>query len=274
MKADSVHLTTTAQQPAKQPFKQLLNEAKAAQAGGARPGPGAVMAKQPGKATVTPLRSEEPTVKGLALAAAPKGLAVKANALAASPTVAAVAAQAAGATRKMARATVEGEAERLDGVRGQHLQTQAQLTARGAEFSMRSEEKIDARVLGLIVKELETSFDQEPPRVGRAANTDGQPQGMQAAGPDKTPQAEKPARAEQAMALIERIETFVRSNRPALALTLNNSLGARVEIERMGPGQIALKLIGQKGPPSADAVSRVREELRARGLRIGALSVA
>ena len=81
-------------------------------------------------------------------------------------------------------------------------------------------------------------------------------------------------KAAQAVALIERIELFVKSQRPGLALTLNNSLGAHVEIERMGPKEIALKLVGHRGPPTAEAVSRIREELRARGLKVGALSVA
>jgi hypothetical protein len=82
-------------------------------------------------------------------------------------------------------------------------------------------------------------------------------------------------KAAQAVALIEKIETFVKANqRPALALTLNNTLGARVEIERIGPGEVALKLVGQRGPPSPEAVSRIREELLARGLKVAALSVA
>jgi hypothetical protein len=76
------------------------------------------------------------------------------------------------------------------------------------------------------------------------------------------------------VALIERIETFVKSQRPAIAMTLNNSLGARVEIEKLGPGRIALRLVGQNGPPTPETVSRIREELRSRGLEVGALSVS
>jgi hypothetical protein len=85
------------------------------------------------------------------------------------------------------------------------------------------------------------------------------------------PSAEE--RAVQAAALIERIEVFVKSQRPALALTLNNSLGARIELERLGAGRIALRLVGNGGPPSPEIVSRIREELRARGLQLGALSI-
>jgi hypothetical protein len=86
-------------------------------------------------------------------------------------------------------------------------------------------------------------------------------------------EASPEAQAAQATALIERIEVFVKSQRPGLALTLNNSLGAHVEIERVGPKEIALKLVGHRGPPTAEAVSRIREELRARGLKVCALSV-
>jgi hypothetical protein len=86
---------------------------------------------------------------------------------------------------------------------------------------------------------------------------------------------EHQVKAAQAVALIEKIELFVKSTqRPAIALTLNNALGARVEIERVGPREVSLKLVGQHGPPSPDAVSRIREELQARGLKVSALSVA
>ena len=70
------------------------------------------------------------------------------------------------------------------------------------------------------------------------------------------------------------VDAIKPDTEPGLALTLNNSLGAHVEIERIGPREIALRLVGHKGPPTAEAVSRIRDELRARGLKVGALSVA
>jgi hypothetical protein len=82
-------------------------------------------------------------------------------------------------------------------------------------------------------------------------------------------------RSAAAVALIEKIQVFVRhGQRPVLALTLNNALAARVEIERLGPGRVAVRMVGHRGPPSPEAVSRVRDELLARGLKVGAISVA
>jgi hypothetical protein len=47
-----------------------------------------------------------------------------------------------------------------------------------------------------------------------------------------------------------------------------------VEIERLAQGLVAVTLIGRRGPPPPECVSRVREELLARGLKVGAISVA
>ena len=247
-----------------QPFKQLLAEAK-------QPAP------KPSTAISTkPAAGPQPPGLKPGTAAAHAQPSGPRTALAAQlARTQAVSAQVAGTQRQVARTSVNAEAERLTHVRSGHDEVAAQQTVRSMEATSTQAEKVDARVLSLIVKELESAFDGEPPHVERAANCDGKSQPFRAdAPPPPVKSAEAPARAEQAVALIERIETFVRSSRPALALTLNNSLGARVEIERLGPGQVALKLIGQKGPPSADAVSRIREELRARGLKVGALSVA
>lgn len=82
------------------------------------------------------------------------------------------------------------------------------------------------------------------------------------------------ARLADAVNAVRQIELFLKTQRPALVLTLNNSLGARVEIERLGPRRIALRLVGRGGLPSPEMVGSLREELRARGLRVDALSVA
>jgi hypothetical protein len=238
-----------------QPFKQLLAEAKQS-------------AKQPTAKPANPPAVENP------LSLRPAGLKPAAS-VAQTRTVSPLATTAAATQRQLARVSADAEADRLASVRASHHQVAAQQQMRAVESATCQAEKVDARVLALIVKELESAFDGRPPHVERAANCDGKAQPFRAdAPPPPVKGAEASARAEQAVALIERIETFVRSSRPALALTLNNSLGARVEIERLGPRQVALKLIGQKGPPSADAVSRIRDELRARGLEVGALSVA
>ncbi|MFT3837578.1 MAG: hypothetical protein QM723_11335 [Myxococcaceae bacterium] len=137
-----------------------------------------------------------------------------------------------------------------------------------------AEHRIDRKVLDLICAELR----QEPGIASKAANQNG---GASAADrvpfPVQVAQAHAPntaVHAAQAVELIEKIEVFVKSQRPALALTLNNSLGARVEIERIGPREVALKVVGAGGiPPNAEDLGRIREEMKARGLKVGALSV-
>ncbi|MEW6433099.1 MAG: hypothetical protein AB1730_16470 [Myxococcota bacterium] len=266
MKVEHPHSAGPAPRAA-QPFKQLLAEAKQSQSKSKSAVPRGNNAVPP--ANPLPATAKPGPAAGKP-AASMTGPTVTGPSVAAQATVA----RAAGAQRQVARQRVEAEAERLTTVRAGHHQAVARSESRSVETLASAAEKVDARVLALIVKELESAFEGEPPHVGRAANGDGQATPFRAEAPPPVKAAGPPARAEQAVALIERIETFVRSSRPALALTLNNSLGARVEIERLGPGRIALKLIGRQGPPSPDAVSRIREELRARGLQVGALSVA
>ena len=41
------------------------------------------------------------------------------------------------------------------------------------------------------------------------------------------------------------------------------------------PKEVALKMVGEHGvPPNAEDLGRIREEMKARGLKVGALSVA
>ncbi|MBL8936747.1 MAG: hypothetical protein JNM69_19465 [Archangium sp.] len=193
-------------------------------------------------------------------------------------TVVAAQAQASAQTTVQARARVESEAQRLESVRAHHVTTAESSTTVRAESTESAEQKTNARVVDLIVKELVAEFETRPG--GAASQKVGNPlqpisslNELPFALPAPQPRPTPEVRAAQAAALIERIDTFVRSQRPALALTLNNSLGARVEIEKLGPGRIALKLVGQNGPPDADTVNRIRDELEARGLKVGALSV-
>jgi hypothetical protein len=132
-------------------------------------------------------------------------------------------------------------------------ETEVSQRVEGAEATL---SRTEERLIALITRELNQPHPPTPASQALPAAT--------------TPSV----RAAQAAALIEQIERFVRSQRPGLALTLNNSLGARVEIERLGPREVAVKLVGHRGPPAPEAVSRVREALRERGLRVGALSVA
>ena len=174
-------------------------------------------------------------------------------------------------TLSRARLHANQEASRLGVVRTEGQQTTRALSDVRGECSEELKERSAARLFELIARELSA----EPPAT-RPGQLEASIHHLHPAAQQGAPKVEAApeAKAAQAVALIERIEQFVRSQRPGLALTLNNSLGAHVEIERIGPKEIALKLVGHRGPPTAEAVSRIREELRARGLKIGALSVA
>jgi hypothetical protein len=77
-------------------------------------------------------------------------------------------------------------------------------------------------------------------------------------------------RVERALALVERIERFVRSGRPSLALTLRGGLPGQVEVQRVGPGAIALRLSSARRP-SASELGELRQALEARGLSVRSL---
>lgn len=74
-------------------------------------------------------------------------------------------------------------------------------------------------------------------------------------------------------ALIEKVELFVRSNRPTLSLSLGGALSGQLEIEKVGPGKVALTL---RGGASKDAKTpeRIRQALAARGLTVTRLRIA
>lgn len=176
---------------------------------------------------------------------------------------------AAGTTRQTARADANAKAENLVDLRAQGQQQVAK--------------RYDTRLVDLICQELKSELGGEL----RASNSDRQQQPIQAAQPpshnhDVTPLTQAAAtmkdeakvKAASAVELIEKIEAFVKSQRPGLALTLDSSLGVRVEIERLGPKEVALRVVGANGPPAPEDIGRIREEMRARGLKVGALSVA
>lgn len=252
--------------PKAQPFKQLLAPTKKA-------GPEALRPEALPKASA---RQPQPRTSAAATAPAAKkpGAPYVLTAAKATAVTTAASARLVQQTHQVGRQRVEAEAERLTQARAQHHEAAGQLQVKGLESTESAQQKVEARILSLIVQELESSFEKEPVQVPRAAFGDIRLQAFNAE-PARTAQPSgPPARAEQAVALIERIETFVKSSRPALALTLTNSLGARVEIERLGPGKVALKLVGHRGPPSADAISRIRDELKARGIEVGPFTVA
>lgn len=224
-------------EPPKQPFGDVLRKAKPPQrAGPATPAPVTPKSPAPPRQTVT---RATPLTTQAARSTTPGSVT---NAPAQQLT--------------RARVHVDAEATRLGAVRSDHSQaatamTQAR-TARGEQL----DEKQTAKLMDALTQEF--SKEPAPQPIASAFKLEPQ-QGSAPAKVDAPPET----KAAQATALIEKIEHFVRSNRPGLSLTLNNSLGVRVELERLGPKELSVKLYGR---PGAEAVSRIREELRARGL--------
>lgn len=229
----------------KQPFGQVLKKV----AGHNGPAPGAGIRAQNGAAPIRGIRSTAVTAHGAQLASTEN------------------------LTR--ARTAMNAQAALLREVR--------------SEGQSQNEQKMNARVLDLIVKELAADLRADPapsPGVQAAADTrapveasapagngiDAQPQtGTQTEKSDGAQLAQSKAQA--AAALVARIETFLKSNRPALAVTLGGAINARVEVERTGPGEVSLKVQGTRGPPPPEDLARIREAVRARGLKLSSLSV-
>ncbi|HEY8210170.1 MAG TPA: hypothetical protein VIG99_21945 [Myxococcaceae bacterium] len=104
-----------------------------------------------------------------------------------------------------------------------------------------------------------------PPQVLPAA-VPGHPSPSQA---DRAPTS----RVESALQLVERIQVFLRSGRPQLELSVGGQLEAQVLLERTGPREVAVTVRGRNGPPPAQELARVREEMQRRGLKVSALEI-
>lgn len=175
------------------------------------------------------------------------------------------------------RKGMHAEVQRL-----QHTRTEAQTVTR---------EHHEHRATELIAKELARDFRAEPPRtagtprsppldaseptrasnVGEVAPAGGPRMGgaSTATTPPEAPDAQLKAKA--ALELIERIEVFVKSQRPALKMSLGGALDATVEVERTGPREVALRIQGRRGPVATEDLSRIRDALEAKGLRLRTL---
>jgi hypothetical protein len=106
----------------------------------------------------------------------------------------------------------------------------------------------------------------EPPSVAPVPHP-----GAPGAGSETTPLTHaSAARVERALALVKRIERFVRSGRPALAMTLRGGVAGRLEVQRVGPGAIALRLSSARPPPDGE-LAELRQALEARGLSVRSL---
>lgn len=179
--------------------------------------------------------------------------------------------------------------ENLGQVR-QVMNTEAQrLRTTRTEAQGVSQERTEHRVSELISRELERDFHAAPAPASTARSV-APPEPVRPTAPPEGPVLTGEARltvsaagtaasqapsaqlqAQAAMELIEKIELFVRSQRPALRLSLGGALAATVEVERTGPREVSLRIQGRGGPLAREELTRIREGLEARGLRLRSL---
>jgi hypothetical protein len=167
------------------------------------------------------------------------------------------------------------ESHRLRDVRGEAHQTH--------------HERVQQRVTDLISRELARELLSEPV----APRSTATPRSPEASAPLPSVEALSPAgelrtggaggagaaatdtpapevRAQAALELIEKIEVFVKSQRPALAMRLGGALDATVEVERTGTREVSLRIQGRRGPLPQEDLTRIREALAERGLKLSA----
>jgi hypothetical protein len=174
------------------------------------------------------------------------------------------------------------------------MNTEAQrLRVTRTEAQVVSQERVEHRVCELISRELARELHGEPTpaATARAATPLAEPargatpsEGLALSGEARltvssagTASAEAPSptvQVQAAMELIEKIELFVRSQRPALRMSLGGPLAATVEVERTGPREVSLRIQGHGGPLAQEELARIRDGLEARGLRLHSLRTA
>ncbi len=177
------------------------------------------------------------------------------------------------------------------GLARQLMNTESQrLRVTRTEAQAVSQERTEHRVSELISRELARELPAEPAPASTARATTplaepakgaSQSEGLALtgearlhAGASSTAPAEATgpqAQVQAAMELIEKIELFVRSQRPALRMSLGGPLAATVEVERTGPREVSLRIQGRGGPLAQEDLARIREGLEARGLRLRSL---
>lgn len=119
--------------------------------------------------------------------------------------------------------------------------------------------------------------DRERPRGEERAEPSGQPLPTTATSgqvaPAAPPTPPEGVNLASALELVERIDAFVRSQRPGLALTVKGALEGRVEIERVGQNEVSVTLKTHSGAASLTEMARVRDALAERGLKIRQLRI-
>jgi hypothetical protein len=173
------------------------------------------------------------------------------------------------------RQGLNAEAHRLRDVRGEAQQS--------------SQERMHQRLTDLVARELarEPRAGPVPPRsplmspgaetpppaspVEALSAAGGTSRGGVEGAATRAPEPANPeARVQAALELIEKIEVFVKSQRPALAMRLGGALNATVEVERTGEREVALRIQGHQGGLPQKELLRIREALAERGLKLSA----
>lgn len=156
---------------------------------------------------------------------------------------------------------------------GHELQTQ-QWSERSAEFDRRDVGRTEAKAFDKLALELLKPFapDERPPAALQPVSSVGAG-GGQAAGASATPSPPQ-TRAEAARELVQKIEVWLKTSRPALTLGVGGALQAEVTVERTGPGRVSLSLRGHHGPPSHSDVRAVKDALEQRGLLLTSVRIA
>ncbi|QSQ18191.1 hypothetical protein JY572_09080 [Myxococcus landrumensis] len=170
-----------------------------------------------------------------------------------------------------------------------HVESQRLGSVR-VEGQTSSHERTEQRLTDLFLRELslrEPGLRQPPPRdarqeqsvapadssartaaTGEVSTSEARAVAAGTGGPSR---GEAPTHAESAVELIERIEVFVKSQRPAMSMSVRGTLNATVEVERTGPREVVLRIQGRTGPVPTEDIARLRDALEARGLRLRAL---
>ncbi len=241
--------------------------------------PALAQSAQPGKATAQPLGLGQPSIKAT-IPTAPKGAA------------SVVSFNASSAQRSSARVEVESKASTLKTVRSAHVQTDASMKSARVQHTETALAADEVRVKDLIQKDLSQSLNielknqQHPTQHGgeqsmfekrsvRAESQQPAGEGVGTIGEAKKKSPTTPdARAEAAVELIEKIDLFVKAQRPGLKMDLHQSLGGSVEITRVGKGEVAVHVSASKDAIDVSVMDELKKALSERGLKLTSLTVS
>jgi hypothetical protein len=266
--------------PNKAAFTEAMKKGDATKPPGAGPQSpnGVAPSKLPGKAAAQ--------MPALTLS---RGGAVKPVAGAVSSTLASAAAHS---VRSAVRVDIDKKAVSFQNARGAHMQTAAGLGEIRAQHSEASNSAQAQRLKSLIQDDLKQQFQTEERAhlKGESPMQHGQSQQVpvhdnvnssQSGAMSVEASAQKPSNANQSdakteatLALIEKIDVFVKANRPALKLDLQSSLGGTVEIDRVGKGEVAVRINSSSSALDSSVLNEIRSALTARGLKLTSLTVS